>query len=83
VITTAFVLLGLAGTGFLYRLFVGPSLADRIIAIDGAALIAISILCVETARTGKTVFIDAVFIVGLLGFVATSIAARFVEQRGG
>ncbi len=81
-ITVAFVLLGAAAAGFLYRLFVGPSLADRIIAIDGALLIVISVLAVETARTGDAVFVDAIVIVGLLGFVATSIAARFIEWRG-
>ncbi len=82
-IAAAFVLLGIAATGFLYRLLVGPSLADRIIAVDGALLIVISVLAVESARTGDGVFVDAIVIVGLLGFVGTSVAARFVERRGG
>lgn len=82
-ITAAFVLLGVAAAGFLYRLIVGPSLADRIIAVDGALLIVISVLAVETARTGDAVLVDAIVIVGLLGFVGTSVAARFVERRGG
>ncbi len=82
-IIAAFVLLGLAATGFLGRLVIGPSLADRIIAVDGALLVVISVLAVETARTGDAVFIDAIVIVGLLGFVGTSVAARFVERRGG
>lgn len=82
-IVASFVLLGIAAAGFLYRLLVGPSLADRIIAVDGALLVVISILAVETARTGDDVFVDAIVIVGLLGFVGTSVAARFVERRGG
>lgn len=82
-IAASFILLGIAATGFLYRLIVGPSLADRIIAVDGALLIVISVLVVETARTGDGVFVDAIVIVGLLGFVGTSVAARFVERRGG
>ena len=82
-ITAAFVLLAVAVVGFSFRLVRGPSLADRIIAIDGLLLVVISILAVETARTGDTVFVDAIVIVGLLGFVGTSVAARFVERRGG
>lgn len=82
-ILVAFVLLGIAAAGFFIRLLVGPSLADRIIALDGALLIVISILAVETVRTGDAVFVDAIVAVGLLGFVGTTIAARFVERRGG
>lgn len=81
--TIAFVLLALAGLGFFARLVIGPSVADRIVALDGLLLTVISILAVETARTGDPVFVDAIVAVGLLGFVGTSIAARFVERRGG
>lgn len=82
-IIVAFVLISLAGLGFLARVLIGPSLADRIVAIDALLLIAVSALAIETARTGKPAFIDAIVIVGLLGFVSTTIAARFVERRGG
>lgn len=82
-IAAAFVLLALAAVGFLYRLVVGPSLADRIVAIDGVLLIVVSALAVETARRDSDVYVDAIVVVGLLGFVGTAIAARFVERRGG
>ena len=82
-IAVAFVLLTFAAVGFFVRLLLGPSVADRIIALDGLLLITVSILAVETARTGDTVFVDAIVAIGLLGFVGTAIAGRFVERRGG
>ena len=82
-IATAFVLLAISALGFFARLLIGPSLADRIVALDGLLLIVVSALAVETARTGNTFFIDAIVAVGLPGFVGTSVAARFVERRGG
>lgn len=82
-IAAAFGLLAVAAVGFFARLLIGPSLADRIVAIDGLLLIVVSALAVETARTGNTFFVDAIVAVGLLGFVGTSVAARFVERRGG
>ncbi len=82
-ITIALVLLSLSAVGFLVRVLIGPSVADRIVALDGLLLIAISGLAVDAARTGRTTFVDAIVVVGLLGFVGTSIAARFVERRGG
>jgi multisubunit Na+/H+ antiporter MnhF subunit len=83
VIAAAFVLLAVAAVGFLVRLLIGPSVADRIIALDGLLLIVVSALAVETARTGETYFVDGVVAIGLLGFVGTAVAARFVERRGG
>lgn len=77
----AFVLLALAGSGFLFRLLIGPSLGDRIIALDGLLLIAVSALAVESARTGRSTYVDALVVVGLLGFVGTGVAARYIEGR--
>lgn len=79
--TVAFALLGLAAMGFLHRLFVGPSLGDRVIALDGTLLLAVSALAVESARTGRGTFVDALVVVGLLGFVGTGVAARYIEGR--
>lgn len=81
-ITLAFVLLALAALGLLYRLMIGPSLGDRVIAVDGFLLVAVSALAVETARTGRGVFVDAIVVIGLLGFVGTGVAARFIERQG-
>lgn len=81
-IVVAFVLLGLAATGMLYRLVIGPSLGDRVIAVDGLLLVAVSALAVEAARTERGIFVDAIVVIGLLGFVGTGVAARFIERQG-
>ena len=41
-ITAALVVLGLAAAGFLYRLLVGPSLSDRMLAIEGLLVVGAS-----------------------------------------
>lgn len=80
-LTMAFVLLGLAAVGFFYRLLVGPSLGDRIIALDGLVLLAISALAVDAARSDRSILVDVMVVIGLLGFVGTSVAARYIEGR--
>ena len=82
-ITAALVLVSLAGLLFLFRLVVGPSLPDRILALDGLlGCIAVGIV-VDAVRTGTGVAVDAVLVVTLTAFVGTAVAARFVERRGG
>lgn len=81
--TAAFVLLTLAGAGVLVRLFLGPSVADRIIAVDGLLIIVIGAIAVDAADAGRTAFVDVAVVIGLLAFVGTGVAARFIERRGG
>lgn len=76
-------LLGVAASLFLARLIIGPSLADRVVALDGLLLIAVGVLVTESARTEATFFVDAAVVLGLLGFVGTGVAARFIERKGG
>lgn len=77
------VLLALAGTGFLARAVIGPSLADRVVAVDGLLLVVVAGLAFHAAGTGRSWFLDVAVVVGLLGYVGTGVAARLIEHRGG
>lgn len=78
-----FTLLGLAAAGFLYRALAGPSVTDRVIAVDGLLLVAISLLAADAVRRDSGEFVDTIVVIGLLGFVGTGVAGRFIERRGG
>jgi multicomponent Na+:H+ antiporter subunit F len=82
-IVAAMALLAGAGACFVARLVKGPSLADRVIALDGLVITLVSAMALDTARTGSPVFLDAVVVIALVGFVGTAAAARFIEERGG
>lgn len=80
--TVALVLLAVAAVVLVVRILVGPSVADRVVAIDALLVVVISGLAVNAAATGRSAFIDVAVVVGLLGFVGTGVAARFIERRG-
>jgi multicomponent Na+:H+ antiporter subunit F len=64
------------------RLVLGPSLADRIVATD---LLLTLLTCgagVLAFRTGQGTFLGAMVVVAILGFLGTSMVARFIERRG-
>ena len=81
-IAAALVLLGVAGLCFGVRLVIGPTLASRIVALDGLVITIVASIAVDAARTGSAVFLDAIVVVAVIGFVATAAAARFIEDRG-
>lgn len=82
-ITVAGVLLVLAAACFLFRAVRGPSLADRVVAVDGLVVTIVGgILCTSIARD-ETWFLDVAIVVACVGFVGTTAAARYIERRGG
>ena len=80
--TAALVLLSVAGVLFMVRVLLGPSMVVRVIGVDSLLIVVMSGLAVNAAATGRTTFVDAAVVVGLLGFVGTGVAARFIERRG-
>lgn len=82
-IITALVLLALGGTCFVGRAVTGPSLADRVVAIDGLVVTIVAAILVHSIRIDSTRFLGVGLVVAFVGFVGTTAGARFVERRGG
>ena len=74
--------LALAFALFAYRLGRGPTLADRVIAVDGLLVAAISALLVNAMDTGRGAFLQVAVMLTLVGFISTAVIARFIEGRG-
>ena len=65
-----------------YRDIKGPTLPDRIVALDMLVAIAIGFIAVIAIRTGFNLYIDIAIALGLVGFLATVAFARFVMHQG-
>ncbi len=82
-IVAAMILLVAGATCFLVRAVAGPSLADRVVAIDALVVTIVAIILVHSIRTRTSWFLGVAVVVALVGFVGTTAAARFIERRGG
>jgi len=82
-ITVATILLVAGGACFVVRAMGGPSLADRVVAIDGLVATIVTAILLNSIRTGTAWFLDVAVVVALVGFVGTTAGARFIERRGG
>ena len=81
-VTIALALLCLAFLATVYRVVRGPTLPDRIVALDMLVAVALGFIAVIGIRTGITLYIDVAIALGLVGFLATVAFARFVLNRG-
>lgn len=64
-----------------FRLFKGPTLPDRVAALDLMAVILMCLIGAYAVQTGKGWFLDGVLILGLLGFLSTVAFARYMERE--
>jgi multicomponent Na+:H+ antiporter subunit F len=63
------------------RLASGPTLPDRIVAMDLIAVLVVGLIVVSAGATQERVFLDAAIVVALLGFIGTIAYARYVERE--
>lgn len=82
-IVAALVLLALGGACFLARAIRGPSLADRVVAVDGLVVTIVAAIVLHSVRRDTDRFLDVALVVAFIGFVGTTAGARFIERRGG
>jgi multicomponent Na+:H+ antiporter subunit F len=78
----AIVVLVLATLLTVWRAVVGPTLPDRVVALDMLVGIVIGFIAVTALRTGYTLYVDIAIALGLVGFLATVAFARFILVRG-
>lgn len=63
------------------RVLKGPSLSDRVVAIDFASYVTMGFLGTYAILSGREAYIDAALVLGLLAFIGTIALARYIEGR--
>jgi multicomponent Na+:H+ antiporter subunit F len=62
------------------RLVRGPSLPDRVVALDIMSVTALGIIALYAIDTGEAIFLDVALIVALVSFLGTVAFAYYVER---
>lgn len=65
----------------IYRIFRGPTAADRICALDALDLILALAMALYSLYTGRGIYLDIALVIALLGFVGTVFVGRYIEGR--
>ena len=75
----ALALLGAAAVLTLVRLARGPSVADRVVALELLGTIAIGMIAAAAVVSGASALLDVALIVALVAFLGTVAFARYIE----
>lgn len=63
------------------RLALGPSLPDRVVALDVLAVIGVALSALYAVASEQPVYLDVAVMLALVNFVGTVAFARYLEKR--
>ena len=73
-------LFGLALLLALFRLIKGPSLSDRVVALDFISTCVIGMIVVDSIATGESDFLSVAIVAALVGFVGSVAFAMYIQK---
>jgi multicomponent Na+:H+ antiporter subunit F len=79
--TIAGLFLGIAAAAAVARLVIGPSVADRMVALDTLLFVGVAGLGVYVVRTGDITYVPVLVVAVLIAFVGTVVVARYIEAE--
>ena len=75
------IVLGAAGVLFMVRMCLGPTLADRVIALNGIVLAGMGAIATQAVATDNGDFLPALVAIALVGPISTGMIARYLERN--
>ncbi|MCT8127201.1 cation:proton antiporter [Alishewanella sp. BS5-314] len=81
-VLAGFIILGLALLLAMVRLLRGPSLPDRVVALELIASITVGVIGLYAIRSGKDAYIDVTMVLALTAFLTAIGFARYLERGG-
>ncbi|MEO0692319.1 MAG: cation:proton antiporter [Pseudomonadota bacterium] len=79
-VDVAFVMVMVSIALAFYRIAAGPSLADRVVALDMMTISIVAFCGLYAILSGVEAFLDVAIVVALIGFLATVALARYAER---
>jgi multicomponent Na+:H+ antiporter subunit F len=80
ILMAAAVLIFFAISFGLLRLALGPTVIDRIAAVDTLTIVSISTIALYALVADRFIYLDAALVYGVLSFIAVLAVARYLER---
>ena len=63
------------------RMILGPTVADRTVALDGMTIITISLIVYIAYYLDRIIYLDVAIVYALMSFIGVVAIARYLERR--
>lgn len=79
----AYTALTIASVFAIVRMVVGPTLADRVIALDVLLVSLMVAIAVDAANRDDITWLNLLVVIAIIGFTATVAVTRYIERNAG
>jgi multicomponent Na+:H+ antiporter subunit F len=76
----AMFLLSISVVTALYRVIKGPSMHDRILALDSIGYLVIGIVAVLSIMLNSHAYLETILLIGILAFLSTIALSKYMER---
>ncbi|SCS55317.1 Na(+)/H(+) antiporter subunit F1 [Staphylococcus caeli] len=80
ILIIALVIVALSMLGMLVRVIIGPSLADRVVALDAMGIQLMAIVALFSIFLGTKYMMVAILLIGILAFLGTAVFAKYMDK---
>ncbi len=74
------IMLSLAIAITFMRLVIGPTMVNRVVALDLIAILVVGMMAFEAVRSGEHALLDVAVVVGITAFIGTAAFAVLIDQ---
>ena len=79
-IWVSLILVILSIVGLLYRLYLGPSIPDRLVALDAIGVMLISAIALLSVIFDTGFFMEVILLIAIMSFIGTASFSKFIEK---
>ncbi|ANU19011.1 Na(+)/H(+) antiporter subunit F [Planococcus plakortidis] len=76
----ALMIVSFSFAGLLFRLVKGPTVADRVVALDSIGVSLVSIVALLSLIIETEFFLEVILLMSILSFIGTAAFAKFLER---
>ncbi|MCG7339435.1 Na+/H+ antiporter Mnh1 subunit F [Staphylococcus sp. ACRSN] len=80
ILIIALIIVALSMLAMLVRVIIGPSLADRVVALDAMGIQLMAIIALFSIFLGTKYLIVAILMIGILAFLGTAVFAKYMDK---
>jgi len=70
----------IAMIGFIYRAIIGPTIPDRVIALDAIGINLAALTALISILLNTNAFLEVILVIGILAFIGTVAFSKFLEK---
>ena len=74
------ILISLSMLAFIYRMIAGPTIPDRVVALDSLGVALISIIGIFSILVDTSFFLEIILLLAILAFMGTVAFSKFLEK---